>query len=122
MLIRKKKNNKPRLPTTEEFLAFKPIRRDLEWAKNAEGLVELIVPKFDTNFGKSFCKVTRKDQTFTAKMDKIGSIVWENCDGKKTVQTILNKVKKAHPNEENIDQRLFSFLQQMQSLNYLDFY
>ena len=119
MLIRKK-NNKPRLPTAEEFRAFKPIRRDLEWSKNAEDLVELNVPKFNSNFGKSFCKVTRKDQTFTAKMDKIGSIVWENCDGKTTVQTILDKVKKTYPKEENIDQRLFSFLQQMQSLNYLD--
>ena len=119
MRIRKNKD-KYRPPTVEEFLQFRPKRNDIEWSKNAEGLVELNVPKFKTNFGNSFCKVTRKDKTFTAKMDKIGSIVWENCDGKKTVKTILNKVKKEHPKEENIDQRLFSFLQQMHNLNYLD--
>jgi len=115
----RKNKEKYRPPTAEEFLQFRPKRRDLDWSKNADGLVELIVPKFNSNFGKSFCKVTRKEDCFTAKMDKIGSIVWENCDGKKTVKTILNKVKKAHPKAENIDQRLFSFLQQMQSLNYL---
>jgi len=116
----RKNKQKYRPPTAEEFLQFRPKRRDLDWSKNADGLVELTVPKFKSNFGKSFCKVTRKEDCFAAKMDKIGSIVWENCDGKTTVQTMLNKVKKACPKEENIDQRLFSFLQQMQGLNYLD--
>jgi len=115
----RKNKQKYRPPTTEEFLQFRPKRRDLDWSKNADGLVELQVPKFNSNFGKSFCKVVRKEDLFAAKMDKIGSIVWENCDGRTTVQTMLNKVKKACPKEENIDQRLFSFLQQMQSLNYL---
>ena len=121
MLIRKNKN-KNRLPTAEEFLQFRPKRNEIEWSKNAEGLVELKVPKFKSNFGKSFCKVTRKDQTFAAKMDKIGTLVWENCDGVQNVESILKKLKKAFPKEENIDQRLFSFLQQMHSLNYLDLY
>ena len=121
MLIRKNKK-KYRPPTTEEFLQFQPKRRDLEWSKNADGLVELTVPKFNSNFGKSFCKLTRKKDCFTANMDKVGTIVWENCDGNTTVQTILDKVKKAYPKEDDIDQRLFSFLQQMQSLNYLDLY
>lgn len=118
------RKNKPkyRLPTAEEFLQFRPKRRDLEWSKNADGFVELKVPKFNSNLGKSFCKVTKKEEHFTANMDKIGTIVWENCDGKITVEKILEKVKKACPKEENIDNRLFSFLQQMQSLNYLDLY
>ena len=119
-----RKNNKEtsRLPTAEEFLQFQPKRRDLEWSKEADGIVVLKVPKFKSNLGKSFCKIVKKDEIFNARMDKIGTIVWENCDGKKTVAQILEKVKKAYPKEENIDQRLFSFLQQMQSLNYLDLY
>ena len=119
MLIRKNKK-KPKLPTAEEFLQYYPKRRDIEWDKNADGLVELKVPKFKSNFGKSFCNIVRKEETFVAKMDKIGSIVWENCDGKKSVKTILNKVKKAYPDEKNIDQRLFFFLQQMHDINYLN--
>ena len=53
-------------------------------------------------------------------MDKIGSIVWKNCDGSNTVKNILRKIKKEFPEEENIDHRLFLFLQQMQSLNYIN--
>jgi hypothetical protein len=120
-LLRKNKE-KYRPPTAEEFLQYRPKRLDFEWSTNADGFVELKVPKFKSNFGKSFCKVIRKDNTFNANMDKIGTIVWKNCDGKQTVKQILEKLKKEFPNEENIDQRLFLFLQQMNGLNYLDFF
>lgn len=120
-MLRKNKE-KYRPPTAEEFLQYRPKRLDFEWSTNADGFVELKVPKFKSNFGKSFCKVIRKDNTFNANMDKIGTIVWKNCDGKQTVKQILEKLKKEFPNEENIDQRLFLFLQQMNGLNYLDFF
>lgn len=120
-MLRKNKE-KYRPPTAEEFLQYRPKRLDFEWSTNADGFVELKVPKFKGNFGKSFCKVIRKDNTFTANMDKIGTLVWKNCDGRQTVKQILEKLKKEFPNEENIDQRLFLFLQQMNGLNYLDFF
>jgi hypothetical protein len=115
------KKAKKRLPTVDEFLQFRPKRINVEWNLNSEGLVALKVPKFKSNFGKSFCRVIKKDQYITANMDKIGSIIWQHCDGVKTVEDILKIVKKKFSKEENIDQRLFLFLQQMQSLNYLNF-
>ena len=121
MLIRKNKTKKYRAPTEDEFLRFVPVRAEYEWSTNDEGLVEIKVPKFNSNFGKSFCKVVKKDNLFNAKMDKIGSIVWKNCDGKKSVKDILNIMKKKFSKEENIDQRLFLFLQQMNSLHYIFF-
>ena len=120
-MLRKNKE-KYRPPTAEEFLQYRPKRLDFEWSTNADGFVVLKVPKFKGNFGKSFCKVIRKDDTFTASMDKIGTLIWKNCDGRQTVKQILEKLKKEFPNEENIDQRLFLFLQQMYGLNYLDFF
>ena len=120
MVIRNREK-KPRLPTAEEFLQFIPKRLDFEWSTNDEGLVELKVPKFKSNLGKSFCKVIKKDDKFSANLDKIGSLVWKNCDGKQTVKQILEKLKKEFANEENIDQRLFLFLSQMKSLNYIDY-
>ena len=121
MLIRKNKPKKRRLPTKDEFLRYIPTRAEYEWSINKEGLVEIKVPKFNSNFGKSFCKVVRKDNLFNAKMDKIGSIIWKNCDDKNSVKDILNILKKKLPKEENIDQRLFLFLQQMNSLRYIFF-
>ena len=120
MLIRKNKP-KHRLPTTEEFLQFRPKRAEYEWSTNKEGLIEIKVPKFTSNFGQSFCKVIKKDNIFTANMDKLGTIVWKNSDGEKSVKDILKIIKKEFPKEENIDQRLILFLQQMLSLRYIEF-
>ena len=119
MLLRKNKR-KSRLLTVEEMLLFIPKRVDYEWSTNDEGLVEIKVPKFTSNFGKSFCKVIKKDNKFTANMDKIGSIVWKNCDGRNSVKDILELLKKEFPKQGNIDQRLFLFLQQMYSLHYIE--
>ena len=122
MLIKnKEKKVKYRPPTVEEFLKYRPIRLDFEWSTTEEELVEITVPKFKGNLGKSFCKVIRRDNMFTAKMDRLGTLVWKNCDGGKTVGQILEMVKKEFPKEKNIDQRLFSFIQQMGSLNYIDY-
>lgn len=112
---------KRRQPTVDEFLKFRPKHIDIEWSLNSEGLVEIKVPKFKTNFGKTFCSVIKKDQHIIANMDKISSIVWQKSDGLNTVEDILKIVKKKFPKEINLDQRLFLFLQQMQSLNYIDF-
>ncbi len=101
------------------MLQFRPRRLDFEWSENSEGLVEIKVPKFHSNFGKSFCNLIKKDENIIAKMDKIGSLVWNKCDGKNSVKDILEVLKKKFPKEKEIDQRLFSFLQQMHSLRYL---
>ena len=100
---------KYQIPTVEEFLRFRPKRLDFNWSINEEGLVELIVPKFKSKIGKSLCTWIKKENFFIAKMDKIGSIVWANSDGSKTVEQILHVLKKEFPNELNIDQRLFLF-------------
>ena len=110
---KKNKQKKSNLPTVEDFLEFTPKKGEFQWSTNKEGLVEIQVPKFKGNFGKTFCNVIKKDNYFTAKFDKIGSIVWKNCDGKNKVKDILIILKKELQNEENIDQRLFLFLQQM---------
>ena len=118
-MVKRKNKQKKRLPTLEEMLKFRPQKHGFEWSINDEGLVEIKVPKFNSNFGKSFCKLIKKDENITAKMDKIGTVVWKKCDGKNTVKDILEVLKKNFPKEENIDNRLFIFLQQMQSLNYI---
>ena len=119
MLIGKDKAKKARLPTAEQFLSFIPNKAELEWKVNDEDLVEISVPKFKSNLGKSFCRLIKRDENLVAKMDKIGSVVWEKCDGKRSVKDIFNILKKKFPKEENLDQRLFLFLSQMRSLGYV---
>ena len=117
--IKKDENKKRRLPTIEEMLSYVPKRAEFAWETDEQGLVQIKVPKFTGNFGKSFLKLIKKNDTFSANLDKIGSVVWKNSDGKNTVSNILEILKKEFPDQENIDHRLFLFLQQMQSMNYL---
>jgi len=118
--IKKSKKKKPLIPTEKEFLKYTPRRVDLEWKIDSEGLVEIKIPKFKSNFGKSFCRVIKKDNYFIGNMDKLGSVVWQNCNGINAVKNILEIVKKEFPDEKNIDQRLYLFIQQLYSLRYLD--
>ena len=62
------------------------------------------------------------DETFTANMDKIGSLFWKNCDGKTSVKTILEKLNEEFPDEkDDLDQRLYLFIQQMGQLGYITY-
>jgi hypothetical protein len=115
------RNKNKRLPTTEEFLQFIPKRLDFEWSTTEDNLVQISVPKFTSNLGKTFCQIIKKNDMFTANLDKIGSFVWKNCDGKHSVKEILHKLEKVFPDEKNLQQRLFLFLNQMKNLNYLEY-
>ena len=117
----RKTKPKPRLPTKDEFLALRPQRCDFEWYIDDDNKVVIKVPKFQRDIGKKVCKVLKKENTFDARMDDIGSLVWQYIDGRKTVQDVLNQLIKTFPGQKNIDNRLILFLQQMQNLNYLTF-
>ncbi len=115
------KNEKKEIhkPTVDEFLQFRPVRADYEWSTDQQGLVQIRVPKFDSQIGKRFCHLLRKENMFTANMDELGSAVWKRCDGNTSVADILEALKKEFDDTENLDQRLFLFLQQMRQLRYL---
>jgi len=83
--------------------------------------VTLTVPKFTGKIGKSFCKTLKRENTFEAHLDTLGSAIWKYCDGTMFVKDILAEVTKQFPDEKNIDQRLFLFLQQLKALNYLTY-
>jgi hypothetical protein len=61
----------------------------------------------------------KKENVFEANLDKLGSSIWKQCDGTKSVKEILAVVTNEFPDEKNIDQRLFLFLQQLYALSYL---
>jgi len=98
---------------------YTPKRLEFPWSISDHGLVTITVPKFTSNIGKSFCKVLKKENTFEAHLDKLGSAIWKQCDGTNLVKDILAVVTKEFPEEKNIDQRLFLFLQQLKALCYI---
>ena len=48
-------------------------------------------------------------------------MIWKQCDGTRSVQQILEVITKEFPNEKDVDQRLFLFLQQLKALNYITY-
>jgi hypothetical protein len=100
---------------------YTPKRIEFPWSTSDDGLVTIMVPKFTSNIGKSFCRVLKKENTFEAHLDKLGSAIWKQCDGTNLVKDILAVVTKEFPDEKNIDQRLFLFIQQLRVLNYLSY-
>ena len=115
----KAKKNKPRIPTVDEFLQYKPVRAEYPWTTSEDGLVHITVPKFTGNLGQSLCRLVRKENKFTANLDRLGSFVWQRCDGSLTVKQILENVKEQFPDEKNIENRLYLYIQQMRTLNYI---
>lgn len=118
-MTRKKRNNP--LPTVDEFLGYRPVRIEFPWRTGDDGRVSITVPKFTSKTGARFVKMMHKENTFDANLDALGSFVWVMMNGQMTVQELLEKVKEKFPGEQNIDQRLFLFLQQMQVLHYLTY-
>ncbi len=118
-MTRKKRSNP--LPTVDEFLGYRPVRGEFPWRTGEDGRVSVTVPKFTSKAGVGFVKILRKENTFDANLDALGSFVWVMINGEMTVQEILEKVKEKFPGEQNIDQRLFLFLQQMRFLHYLTY-
>jgi len=108
--------------TIEEFMRLRPKRNDFEWFINEEKLVEIKVPKFKSSLGKKICKLFRRPEIMTGKLNKIGSFVWQKCDGRNMVKDILYELEKEFPKEENLDQRLSVFIYQLMGLHYISCY
>ena len=56
---------------------------------NDEDLVTVIVPKFKNEFAKKFISPKLKSADFKLSLEKFGSEVWKNMDGKTKVGDIV---------------------------------
>lgn len=96
------------------------MRKEFIWFEE-EDRVRIIVPKFKSKIGKRFCRMLGKDPEFTVNLDEKGSLVWKLCDGKHTVEQILNEMERTFSDEKDIDMRLFLFLYNMKKLGYVTY-
>jgi hypothetical protein len=62
----------------------------------------------------------KRENIFEAHLDRLGSAIWNQCDGTKLVKDIFEVIHIQFPNEKNLDQRLFLFLQ-LKALNYITY-
>jgi len=99
MLDRLRRRKKPKGPviSRSEFLELKPVRNPvLKWEKNEKGEIKLLIPLKEDSAkkgvsGKMFSKLLPPSPTEKKiQLDKLGSEVWELCDGNNTVKDIAD--------------------------------
>lgn len=95
------------------LLDLKPVRL-FEFEVQAEEKVTILIPKFrDKLLGKYLQPYLRK-KYYKVKLDKFGSFVWTNCDGRKTVSEIAERLRQKFGAEaEPAVERVAKFVQHL---------
>ena len=75
------------------MLEMLPVSR-YETVKTDDGLLRIDVPKFRNPVGIGFCRLLKLGENIGVKLDKIGSFIYERCDGSKTVGTIISEAQQ----------------------------
>ncbi len=100
-LRRKKKEKGPEIPRSE-FLQMKPVRNPmLRWERNQQGNFSLFIPLQRQEEKKKrgreiLSKLAPPPKEKEIQLDKVGSIVWELCDGEKNVQEIVEHLHEKY--------------------------
>ena len=73
-------------------LSARPLRNPLlTWEKDEDGLVVVRVPRKDSRWVKALSRAFYVPVGKTFSLDEPGSFVWELCDGKTEVRTIIQR-------------------------------
>lgn len=83
-------------PSREELLKSRPARNEaLRWFKE-DGEVNLFIPRRPGRFGDLAGKLFRLPPEKHLVLDRVGSGVWELCDGFHSVESILDYIQRRH--------------------------
>lgn len=112
------KKNKDR--SQENFLLYRPLRKLEQWEVSGDK-VKLI---FEHNKPvERFMRWLIKKSKFSdLELDEMGSMVWQLCDGTKTVYDIaLAMVEKFNDTEQNAIDKLIMFLRYLSRMGWITF-
>jgi len=100
--------------SSDEFLLLKPIKNPyLEWIKSEKGEV-VIMLKAENRKGKGLPKLFSIPKEKKVVLDKIGTSVWDMCDGKHTVEQIVQELcNKYKMMRQEAEISLSKYLQQL---------
>ena len=107
---------KRRTLTREQVLSSIPVRNPkLEWKRTVDGKVIVIVRRRDDWLGKLvgvlFCVPKMKEVVLS---DRIGTEVWEMCDGKHTIERMVGRIARKYKlTEREAEVSLITFLNRM---------
>jgi hypothetical protein len=106
-LRRKKKEKGPPIARSD-FLSIRPVRNPaLKWEKDESGKITLILQLEEPQDKKEknerrrrrrsmFSSRTPSVRTKKIVLDTVGSIVWELCDGERTVKDVVEQLREKY--------------------------
>jgi len=113
-------NKKNKEKSEENFLLYRPLRKIDQWEVNDEKV------KLFFQHNKPIEKVMRwlikKSKVSDIELDDRGSMVWQLCDGTKTVYDIaLAMMDRFNDKEQNSIDRLIMFLRHLSRKGWIAF-
>ncbi len=102
----------------KQWLSKKPIR-NAEWIEE-EGHIKLRVKKFKSRLGIWLCRLFNKPDYFFVNFDEIGSFIWKHCDGKHSIEEILDMLEEKY-GEEKMLERLYLFMKMLERGGYVQY-
>lgn len=83
-------------PTREDALKAVPVRNEqLRWFKE-NGEINLFIPRKKGKWGDFVARIFRLPDERQLVLDRVGTGVWELCDGYHSVESILDYVQRRH--------------------------
>jgi len=98
-------------------------QRNIKWEKKEDGLIVLLKEKFQNPLLKKYLLSRLKNPYFRVKLDKIGSFVWEQCDGKNNIKEIADLLHdKFGEDIEPVYERISLFFQNLENSRFIVFH
>jgi hypothetical protein len=116
MPVFKKKSKKNML----DMVPFRVIKTYTE----KDGLITLNLPKFKKPFFSKWLVPKNKSEDIHIKLDLLGSLVWKNIDGVKTVQAVCDVVKIEVSDAsilQNLEERSAKFITELYKSRFINF-
>jgi hypothetical protein len=113
-------NKKNKDKSKENFLLYKPLRKIEHWEVNEEKV------KLFFHHNKPVEKFVRwlvkKSNVSDIVLDEMGSMVWQLCDGTKTIYDIaLAMMERFDISEQNSIDRLIMFIRYLSRMGWITF-
>lgn len=99
----------------KKFMQARPVRNEkVEWDRMSTDSIKLWLPYKKTQLMVLMSRFIDIPDERSFKFNPLGSMVWELCDGKNTVQDIKDTiVQRTRGNEKDLEKRLFKFLNRL---------
>jgi hypothetical protein len=101
--------------TRDQSLAAKPVRnKNVVVSRDDDGNVVFTLPRRKVWWADWIAKVLRMPERKKVALDEVGTVVWDLCDGKNTVRTIIDRfVQKYKLNRREAEVSMFAYLKEL---------